>query len=199
MDEGRCQQLSETELAARALAGSSPAWDEIVRRHSHRVLLMLLARKVPWDAAHDLVQEVWLRLVRQQREGRLKSLTLPGLAIAQAEWLAREEDRTRRRRERIAEARVAGLSDDPVDTGQEADLEERAERRERMDLVRRQLASCPPRARQIFQAVYGAGGRSHAEVARQLGISVQRVRQAVCEVRSRIRAALKEKESGGET
>lgn len=199
MDEGRCQQLSETELAARALAGSSPAWDEIVRRHSHRVLLMLLARKVPWDAAHDLVQEVWLRLVRQQREGRLKSLTLPGLAIAQAEWLAREEDRTRRRRERIAEARVAGLSDDPVDTGQEADLEERAERRERMDLVRRQLASCPPRARQIFQAVYGAGGRSHAEVARQLGISVQRVRQAVCEVRSRIRVALKEKESGGET
>lgn len=199
MDEGRCQQLSETELAARALAGSSPAWDEIVRRHSHRVLLMLLARKVPWDAAHDLVQEVWLRLVRQQREGRLKSLTLPGLAIAQAEWLAREEDRTRRRRERIAEARVAGLSDDPVDTGQEADLEERAERRERMDLVRRQLASCPPRARQIFQAVYDAGGRSHAEVARQLGISVQRVRQAVCEVRSRIRVALKEKESGGET
>jgi RNA polymerase sigma-70 factor (ECF subfamily) len=199
VDEGRCQQLSETELAARALAGSSPAWDEIVRRHSHRVLLMLLARKVPWDAAHDLVQEVWLRLVRQQREGRLKSLTLPGLAIAQAEWLAREEDRTRRRRERIAEARVAGLSDDPVDTGQEADLEERAERRERMDLVRRQLASCPPRARQIFQAVYGAGGRSHAEVARQLGISVQRVRQAVCEVRSRIRVALKEKESGGET
>jgi len=199
VDEGRCQQLSETELAARALAGSSPAWDEIVRRHSHRVLLMLLARKVPWDAAHDLVQEVWLRLVRQQREGRLKSLTLPGLAIAQAEWLAREEDRTRRRRERIAEARVAGLSDDPVDTGQEADLEERAERRERMDLVRRQLASCPPRARQIFQAVYGAGGRSHAEVARQLGISVQRLRQAVCEVRSRIRVALKEKESGGET
>ena len=93
MGNGRqdCRGLSEAEIAARALEGQSSAWDEIVRRHSHRVLLAVLARGVPWEAAHDLVQEVWLRLVRQQRAGRLQSLALPGLAVAQAGWLVREE------------------------------------------------------------------------------------------------------------
>jgi RNA polymerase sigma-70 factor (ECF subfamily) len=191
-----CRRLSEAELAAHALGGSSPAWDEIVRRHSHRVLLALLARGVPWDGAHDLVQEVWMRLVHQQRAGRLRSLTLPGLAIAQAGWLAREEARTRKRRETIMgdqAGAAAGECVDDLDHGT-VEPEERAAQRERLELVRRELGTCPPRSRQIFQAVYGAGGRSHAEVAHELGISVQRVRQAVYEVRARMRAALKQQE-----
>jgi RNA polymerase sigma-70 factor (ECF subfamily) len=193
-----CRWLSEAELAALALEGRSQAWDEIVRRHSHRVLLALLAHGVPWDAAHDLVQEVWLRLVRQQRAGRLRSLVLPGLAIAQAGWLAREEGRTQRRHETIliGAAGVPIAASEAVDHDPEADPEERTDRRERLDLIRRELAVCPPRARQIFLAVYGPAGRSHAEVARDLGLSVQRVRQALCEVRARVRTALKETENG---
>ena len=200
MGKGRqdCRWLSEAEIAARALEGQSSAWDEIVRRHSHRVLLALLARGVPWDAAHDLVQEVWLRLVRQQRAGRLQSLALPGLAIAQAGWLAREEGRTRRRHETIMSGRAAAaaVTVDDVDHDPEADPEEQAIRRERLDRIREELEVCPPRARQIFLAVYGPEGRSHAEAARDFGLSVQRVRQAVCEVRARVRTALRETESG---
>jgi len=196
-----CRPLSEAELAVLALEGRSAAWDEIVRRHSHRVLLALLARGVRWDEAHDLVQEVWLRLVRQQRAGRLRSLSLPGLAIVQAGWLAREQDRTRRRRESILDGPdgTAAVAADGVDHDPQSDPEGETMRRERLDLIRRELAACPPRARQIFQAVYGAGGRSHAEVASALGISVQRVRQTVCEVRARVRAALRETESGGQS
>ena len=196
-----CRPLSEAELAVLALEGRSAAWDEIVRRHSHRVLLALLARGVRWDEAHDLVQEVWLRLVRQQRAGRLRSLSLPGLAIVQAGWLAREQDRTRRRRESILDGPdgTAAVAADGVDRDPQSDPEGETMRRERLDLIRRELAACPPRARQIFQAVYGAGGRSHAEVASALGISVQRVRQTVCEVRARVRAALRETESGGQS
>jgi RNA polymerase sigma factor (sigma-70 family) len=191
-----CRGLSEVEIAARALEGQSSAWDEIVRRHSHRVLLVLLARGVPWDAAHDLVQEVWLRLVRQQRAGHLKALALPGLAIAQAGWLAREEGRTRRRHENIMSGRAAEVTVDDVDHHPGADPEEQAIRRERLDRIRAELEVCPPRARQIFLAVYGPEGRSHAEAARDLGLSVQRVRQAVCEVRARVRTALTDTESG---
>jgi RNA polymerase sigma-70 factor (ECF subfamily) len=195
-----CRRLSEAELAAHALGGSSPAWDEIVRRHSQRVLLALLARGVPWDAAHDLVQEVWLRLVHQQRAGRLRSLTLPGLAIAQAGWLAREEGRTRKRRETIMDDQAGAAVGETVDLDHDTvDPAERAAQHERLELVRRELAMCPPRSRQIFQAVYGAGGQSHADVARELGISVQRVRQAVYEVRARMRAAWKKRESEGES
>src|SRR5262249_3277692 len=170
-----CRWLSEARIAALALEGQSSAWDEIVRRHSHRVLLALLARGVPSDAAQDLVQEVWLRLVRQQRAGRLQSLVLPGLAIAQAGWLAREEGRTKRRREAIMSGTAADDVDE-VDHDPGADPEEQAIKRERLDRIRKELEACPPRARQIFQEVYGPGGRSHAEVARALGLSVQRVR-----------------------
>ena len=197
MGKGRqdCRGLSEAEIAARALEGQSSAWDEIVRRHSHRVLLVLLARGVLWDTAHDLVQEVWLRLVRQQRAGRLQSLALPGLAIAQAGWLAREEGRTRRRHETIMSGRPAEVTVDDVDHDPGVDPEEQAIRRDRLDRIRRELEVCPPRARQIFLAVYGPEGRSHAEAARDLGLSVQRVRQALCEVRARVRTALKGTES----
>ncbi len=198
MGKGRqdCRRLSDATIAALALEGHSAAWDEIVRRHSHRVLLALLARRVPWDAAQDLVQEVWLRLMRQQRAGRLQSLALPGLAIAQAGWLAREEGRTRRRRETIMSGMAAAASVDDVDHDPEADPEEQAIRGERLDRVRHEIEICPPRARQIFLAVYGPEGRTHAEVARDLGLSVQRVRQSLCEVRARVRIALGEMESG---
>ncbi len=182
------RRLPEARIAALALEGQSAAWDEIVRRHSHRVRLALLARGVPWDAAQDLVQEVWVRLMRQQRAGRLQSLALPGLAIVQAGWLAREESRTRRRREAGMAAIAADVDD--VDHDPAVDPEEQAIRREHLDRIRREIEICPPRARQIFLAVYGPEGRSHAEVARELGISVQRVRQSLCEVRARVRMAL---------
>src|SRR5258706_4480748 len=94
--------LSAEELAALALAGHGPAWDEAVRRHTHRVVVALLARGVPLEAAEDLAQEAWIRLVEQQRAGRLRVLKLPGLAIAQACWLARQAGRTQARRAALA-------------------------------------------------------------------------------------------------
>jgi RNA polymerase sigma-70 factor (ECF subfamily) len=84
-----------------------------------------------------------------------------------------------------------------VDHDPGVDPEEQAIKGERMDRIRKELEACPPRACQIFLAVYGPEGRSHAEVARDLGLSVQRVRQTLCEVRARVRVALGETASGG--
>jgi RNA polymerase sigma-70 factor (ECF subfamily) len=61
-------------------------------------VVSLLASGMPLETAEDLAQEVWIRLIQQQREGRLQELRLPGLAIAQAAWFAREAQRTQRRR-----------------------------------------------------------------------------------------------------
>jgi len=91
---------------------------------------------------------------------------------------------------------AAAATADDVDRDPEADPEGQAIRRERLDLIRKELTVCPPRARQIFLAVYGPGGRSHAEAARDFGLSVQRVRQVLCEVRARMRAGLRQTESG---
>lgn len=191
-----CRCASPAELAALALAGHAPAWDELVRRHTHRVLLSLLARGVTLDVAEDLVQETWTRLLKQQRVGRLTRLQLPGLAVAQARWLAREAERTSARRVALAGRAASPESDagERADDDPALDPERGAVRREQLEIVRREIDRCPPRAREVFRAVYAEQAPSHAEVARDLGLSVQRVRQILCEVRARVRAAFRELE-----
>lgn len=195
-----CRRWSEAELAALALEGRVEAWDEIVQRHSHRVRLALLARGVPWDEAEDLVQETWVRLVQQQRAGRLRELRMPGLAVAQAGWLAREAWRTRTRREAIASMNASAESNtiEEADTDPERDPEAHALRNERSRLLQRELSACPARVQEVFRAVYGREPRGHAEVAAELGMSVQRVRQILCETKARLRGALAGLENGDE-
>jgi RNA polymerase sigma-70 factor (ECF subfamily) len=196
---GDCRQCSDAELAALALAGHALAWDEIVRRHGHRVVVSLLARGIALDVAEELTQETWLRLVQQQRAGRLRSLELPGLAVAQACWLAREAGRTRARREALA-GRVLSPEVGPHErvTDPSVDPEWQTMQRERLEVVMREIDRCPARAREVFRTVYGERAPSHAEVARDLGMSVQRVRQILCEVRARVRAVLGEMEGEDE-
>jgi RNA polymerase sigma-70 factor (ECF subfamily) len=184
------------ELVAGALEGRADAWDEIVRRYSHQVRLALLARGVALDAVDDLVQEAWMRLVRQQRAGRLRSLEIPGLAIAQAGWLALEAQRTARRRAALAQLGPAPAVEIAAvaDTGTDADPAAVALRHERALLVRRALAGCTPREREVFGAAYGREARAHADVARAMGLSVQRVRQLLCNARARVRRALADRE-----
>ena len=187
------------ELAARALEGRTDAWDEIVRRCSHQVRLALLARGVALDAADDLVQEAWMRLVQQQRAGRLRSLELPGLAIAQAGYLALEAQRTAARRGALAPFAPAPAPEMEAvaDAGADADPAAVALRRERARLVHRALAECTPREREVFAAAYGREVRAHADVAREVGLSVQRVRQLLCNARARVRRALAASDQAG--
>ena len=187
-----CRRSSSAELATLALAGETPAWDEIVRRYSRRVRLVLLARGIPWDVAEDLIQETWIRLVRRQREGRLRSLELPGLAIAQSEWLVREALRTHARRRAIAPMVALPLLESSEMPGAmpEDDPAALAERSDRLRVGLRVLAVLPPRMRQIVVRACGDDELMHADLARELGISEQRVRQTLCEARARMRAAL---------
>ena len=186
---------SDEELAALALKGSADAWSEIARRHTHRVVVSLLSRGVPLEVAEDLSQEVWIRLIGRQREGRLRELRLPGLAIAQAAWLAREAGRMQRRHDAILGPARAPRTAGEIDEVQALDAgpEQLAIDRERLEIVTAELSRCPARARQVFHAVYGPAGGSHADVARTLGLSIQRVRQILCEVRGRLRRALESK------
>ena len=185
-------RASAAELAARALEGDPAAWDEIVRRHSPRVRLALLARGVGWDAAEDLLQETWMKLIHQQRAGRLTKLVLPGIAIAQADWLAREAGRTARRRQTLAPTTTlpGPESWEWVAPRDDDDPAMEAERADRMRIAQRALPECPPRMRRVVERAYGREGGTHADVARDLGLSVQRVRQTLCEARARMRRVL---------
>jgi RNA polymerase sigma factor (sigma-70 family) len=180
-----CEPMEEPTLCTRALGGDMAAWNALVHKHNHRVVVSLLARGMRIDRAKDIAQDAWLRLIEQQREGRLSHLSLPGLAIAQAGFLALEAARRARRTEPSDDADVAARLADPAASAETKLLAE-----EQLARAEEVLARCSPSARRVFRLVYGGDGLSHAEVAEEVGLSLQRVRQIVCEVRKLLRAGI---------
>ncbi len=168
-----------TEEAARF--GDRAAWTELIGRHNRRVVLSLLAQGILPAQAKEIAQEAWLRLITQADAKKLDRLELPGLAIRQATFLARSE------------ARKAGQSTVPLEEAPEANTESPEAlylTREKLHKARERLNDFSPSARAIFERLYGDPHLSHAEVAAQVGLSVQRVRQVICEVRKVLRAEL---------
>lgn len=182
----------EATLCAAALAGDTAAWSALITRHNHRVVVSLLARGVRVDRAKDIAQEAWMRLVEQQRQGRLERLQLPGLAVAQAHFLSLEAARKEaasRRTDPIDEPAIANVLADPG-----CNAEARLLTEERVARAVAVLSECSPSAKKVFRLAYGGEGLSHAEVAERVGLSLQRVRQILCEVRAKLRAALEGEE-----
>jgi RNA polymerase sigma-70 factor (ECF subfamily) len=151
-------------------------------------VVTLLARGVRVDKAKDIAQEAWMRLVEQQRLGRLERLQLPGLAISQAAFLALEYARREagaRRHENLEEPAIAAALTDP-----RGDAESRLLTEERVARAIDVLSRCSPSARRVFRLAYGGEGLSHTQVAQRVGLSLQRVRQILCEVRAKLRLEL---------
>lgn len=182
------------EVERRALAGDRDAWSALIARHNRKVVVALLARGVAIEQAKDLAQETWLRLIESQRAGRLSSLSLPGLAIVQAGYLLRNAQRAEGARGTAAlrDADADADCDGAASPDPEPLAEERVLQRDRVQRVAGALATCPPSARRVFEFVYDHPELSYPEVAARFGLSTQRVKQTVCEVRKRLRAALGE-------
>ncbi|WP_246137134.1 MULTISPECIES: RNA polymerase sigma factor [Myxococcus] len=180
----------EESLSRKALAGDRGAWDALVARHHRRVVVSLLARGVRVDRAHELAQETWARLIQQQQRGLLTELRLPNLALTQAAFLAADDAR-RVRRESISGA-VEELPErqHPVDPSVSA--ERRLLSEEQLSRAHAALAQVSPSARSVFLLACDGQELPHAEVAAKVGLSVQRVRQILCEVRKKLRTALEE-------
>jgi RNA polymerase sigma factor (sigma-70 family) len=186
VDDGR-RSTAHASAEAAALAGDAAAWAALIAQHNHKIVVALLARGISLDQARELTQETWLRLMQQQRTGRLSHLTLPGLAIVQAGFLAANL----RRRAAVAAQTLpleatAGL---PTGTGS---LEDGLIGRQRLERLAQALEACPSSARRVFEQVYDHPELSYAEVAPRVGLSVARVKQIVFEVRKRLRAALED-------
>lgn len=161
-------------------------WDEMMRRHGRRVVVALVSRGVPLERAKELAQDAWMRVIDRHRSGHIREVSLPGLIITQAGFLARDDMRREERRARLDEPQRAARDD------VSPDLEQQLDARQRLRLVRAVLDRASPNARRVFTLLYGERAMSPTEVAAELGLSVQRVRQIVCELRKRMRAELAE-------
>jgi RNA polymerase sigma-70 factor (ECF subfamily) len=148
------------------------------------VVVALLGRGLGLERAKDIAQEAWLRLLEQQRAGRLRELRLPQLAITQATFLALDDQRKNGRTLALADGFDAA---DPAPLPSQQLIGE-----EQLARAQHVLAKCSPSARKVFSLVYGGGNLSHADVASRVGLSVQRVRQIVCEVRKELRREFEE-------
>lgn len=174
------------ELTTRALAGDIAAWNALIAKHNHRVVVSLLARGIVVERAKDIAQDAWLRLIEQQRAGNLSELKLPALAVTQAIFLSIDAARRDVRARTLPEAEAHGVAD-PCPG---ADMRMMSE--ERLALAEKVLGKCAPSARRVFELAYGGEGLSHADIAERVGLSTQRVRQIVCEVRKLLRAAMED-------
>lgn len=173
---------SPTEASARA--GDREAWNELIARHNRRVVLVLMGAGLPPQQARDVAQEAWLRLIRQADAGKLERLQLPGLAVRQALFLARSEARKPGGGAVELDASAAPI------LGSVESPEARFLAVERLTRARARLAELSPSAQKVFGLLYGEPHLSHAEIAARIGLSVQRVRQIICEVRKELRADL---------
>jgi RNA polymerase sigma factor (sigma-70 family) len=181
----------DDELTAAALAGDRLAWDALARRHTPRVRAGLLARGIRLDRANDLVQETWARLLEKRRAGELADLRLPGLAIRQATFLARDAERRRRREagEELADERPDGT----------AAADERIISREELAHAEEAFRACGEAERRTFLYLYQNPQKTYGEVAVDLALSEQRVKQVAYEVRRRLRLAAFEERDGRST
>ena len=157
-------------------------WDVAIRTHDRRVYLSVLALGIAPDRARELVQAAWTRLIEQHAKGALDKLELPGLAIRQARFLALSDHK----RDRTF-VRVLAAVPDPADP---PSVDRVVASREQLARVLDALATCSATERQVFRLVYGTPTGTAATAAKEIGLSLQRVRQILCEVRSHIRKAL---------
>ena len=176
----------------RAAAPATVDWDAMSRRYGRRVVVSLLARGVGPERAKELAQEAWIRVIEAHRAGRLAELRLPGVVIAQASFLALD-DRRRHDRRAAHETPLPGASRGaPLEEASDGrGLEEQVAARDELRRILAVVERSHPNARRVFELLYGGRGLSAGEIAAELGLSVQRVRQITCELRQRIRRELR--------
>ena len=157
-------------------------WDDAIRRHGHRVYVSVLALGLTPDRAKEIVQATWTRLMEQHAAGTLVELDFPGLAIRQARFLALNELQRRKTEMRVLSA--------VPEAAPEPGIEHVVANRQQIDRMLTALATCSPTAKTVFRLVYATPGGTCASAAREVGLSLQRVRQILCETRTHIRRAL---------
>lgn len=170
---------TDLELLAEASRGVREAWGTIEARHRRRVLVSLLALGLGVEEARDVSQDAWTRVWQQHRAGALASLVFPGIVIAQARFLA--HDLLRRRRLAPERAEVDAASAEPT-------AEDRLVAVQSLARVQRSLAQVTPSKREVFRLACDEG-LPHLEISQRVGLSTQRVKQIVWEVRTILRAA----------
>jgi RNA polymerase sigma-70 factor (ECF subfamily) len=173
-----------------ALPDLPPAidWQEAIREHNRRVVVSLLALGLQLADAEDTAQRAWMKLMKQHEEGKLLVVKLPGLAITQARFFALSSLRQDGKRESKTDRIDAGGVVLSFPTQPESQLLSK----EQLAKALAVLSNSHDNAQRVFRMLYDDPPPTHAQVAEKIGLSVQRVRQILWEVRKKMRDAMSE-------
>ncbi|MGY1709825.1 RNA polymerase sigma factor [Geodermatophilus sp. SYSU D00758] len=171
-----------TALVRRAADGDGSAWDAIVAEYAGMVRSVARGFGLTDAQASDVVQTTWLRLVEH----------LAGIRDPQrlAGWL-----RTTARRASLAVLRDAHREQpvpppDRSEVVDEAGPEVSAVRRDQEVLLRRAVATLPPRHRQLLGLLTASPPASYEEISAGLGMPVGSIGPTRARVLTRLRAEL---------
>lgn len=154
---------------------------ETIYRRERDELLRSLRRKVGADHAHDIAQDVFLRLVAC---GQADHLHNPGGYLNR---IARNVliDRARRRRCRIDPLPLIEAIDAPCEADQERDLEAG----DLKAVLTAALGELPARTRRVF-VMHRFEGLAYREIHSELGISLAAVEYHMMKALNHIRSAV---------
>ncbi len=176
---------SDPELVRRSLAGEASAFAQLVEKHQRLVFGVALSGARDPAQAEDVAQqafvEAWRELPRLRDHGRVGSW-IAGIARNLARGWSRHTARRRKREQAALQAETPAVAT-PLDSALD---------RETRSLVRDALETIPAAYREVL-VLYYMQGRSAAEVASTLGISVDLVKQRLTRGRRALRASLEDR------
>jgi len=166
----------------RLAEGDRDAFAALVRRHQGRVLSLAYRFLNRWDAAEDVGQEVFLRVLRSAASYRPEAEFSTWLyrVVANLCW----DERRKARSARAALIRFARRPE-PDGSPTQIDADERSER------VRAAVAALPDRQR-LALLLHRFAGLGHAEIADATGWSRSAVESCLVRAYARLRDELSE-------
>lgn len=174
-------------------AGDEDAFDGLVRAYSDRVWALLTRFLGPVSAREDLVQEVFLRVIRARARYRAEARFSTWLYRIVFNLCANHRERAPRRASLSLDALVAA-SDGPgpfePEAGADADPSRGLERADVVQAVQAAIAELPESQRMaVILARYE--GLSFAEIGQVLDSTEKAVKSLVHRARERLRARLR--------
>lgn len=162
-----CATLSDWECFDLAHRGDEDAWRSLFRRHERRLTRIGALITGSADAARDIAQETFVRVLRRKIPHRGGSLGAYLTTIAYR--LALREKARLARHHGLDEEAFSGGGESPLDTAARSDGRE---------MITGVLASLPPDQREVI-ALRFYGGHSYGEIAGILGIPGGTVRSRI--------------------
>lgn len=167
---------TDRELAVLVLAGDEPAFRQLYRRHTPRLLALVLRFLGGHEAdAEDVVQEAWLRATERLGQFRWEAAFGSWLS-AIALNLAREHIRRQGRRREVDWPEEEPPAAEPLQRLEPHDLE-------------RAIAALPQGYRAVL-VLHDVEGYRHEEIAELMGVSVGTSKSQLFHARRAVRHAL---------